>query len=169
MMEENSQHRHSIDLFCVISLFLLFVLAAMLVVVLGSNIYAGSVRGMSEHGEVRTAVSYITQKVRQDREQGAVSIESFGGSDALVLSENTDGTVYETRLYLYDGHLTELLAVQGSDLSPDAGTPVMTMQSLSFRMLSPELLRVAGTFRDGETVSFCLSLLPAGSAEGGAQ
>ena len=168
-MEENTRHRHSIDLFCVISLFLLFVLAAMLVVVLGSNIYAGSVRGMSEHGEVRTAVSYITQKVRQDREQGAVTVETFGGSDALVLSENADGAAYETRLYLYDGQLMELLAVRGSDLSPDAGSPVMAMDSLSFRMLSPALLRVTGTCRDGETISFCLSLLPSGAAEGGAQ
>ncbi|MCI2048784.1 MAG: DUF4860 domain-containing protein [Lachnospiraceae bacterium] len=169
-MEPKRVQQHTIGYLCVITLFFLFVLSAVLVIMLGANIYANAVKSSALHSDERTIVSYISQKVRRTGEQGAVSTGSLDGLQSLDLSETIDGTEYVTRLYLYDGELTELTSEKGADLSPDAGTPVLAMKDLSFTMLSPSLLEVRGTGSQGENIDFCLSVLPASAAaEGGAQ
>ena len=81
---------------------------------------------------------------------------TFGGSDALALTEHLDGTDYVTILYCLDGQLRELYTEAGSGLLPEDGIPVLDLQSLT---LSSEdgLLTLTVTAPNGERATVSLS------------
>ena len=71
----------------------------------------------------RTAVQYISTRIRQADEIGAVSTEK----DTLILTENLDGVSYETRIYCCNGYLREMFCEAGAALAPDFGEEVLPM------------------------------------------
>lgn len=71
----------------------------------------------------RTAVQYISTRIRQADEIGAVSTEK----DTLILTENLDGVSYETRIYCCNGYLREIFCEAGAALAPDFGEEVLPM------------------------------------------
>ena len=84
------------------------------------------------------------------------AVGTFGGSDALALTEHLDGTEYVTILYCLDGQLRELYTEAGSGLLPEDGIPVLELQSLT---LSSEdgLLTLTVTAPNGERATVSLS------------
>ena len=70
---------------------------------------------------MRISLSYIVGKLHGQDAAGSVRVGSFGGQDAIFLSQTVNGTAYETILYVYDGMLMELLCEQGSELAPEDG------------------------------------------------
>ena len=92
-----------------LSLFLIvaiFALMALLTVVLGAGVYRSVVsRGEVNH-EARTAMAYVTGKLRANT--GEVSLKKTEvGNDMLILSEEIGGELYETRIYAHEGMLYE--------------------------------------------------------------
>ena len=104
----------------------------------------------------RTALSYLVNQIRQADGTGRVAVGTFGGSDALALTEHLDGTEYVTILYCLDGQLRELYTEAGSGLLPEDGIPVLELQSLT---LSSEggLLTLTVTAPNGERATVSLS------------
>ena len=81
----------------------------------------------------RTALSYITEKLRHVDASGCAEIGTFSGESALILHESYDNTDYTTTIYLRDGKICELFCEAGLDLSPEAGSPVIEAKALSFK------------------------------------
>ena len=75
---------------------------------------------------------------------------TFGGADAVYLLEDIDGTIYETILYVYDGHLRELLCEQGWELLPGDGEVISEARELTVEEPAAGLLRLS--FTDGSGV-----------------
>ena len=71
----------------------------------------------------RTAVQYISTRIRQADEIDAVSTEK----NTLILTENLDGVSYETRIYCCNGYLREMFCEAGAALAPDFGEEVLPM------------------------------------------
>ncbi|MCC8122607.1 MAG: DUF4860 domain-containing protein [Oscillospiraceae bacterium] len=105
----------------------LFFLFAVSVILLGSDLYRNMVDDTDERYTQRTALSYLVNQVRRGDVAGGVSVESFGGSDALVLRENG----YITRLYCYNGQLYELYTEEGLEFAPEDGIAVLALTSLT--------------------------------------
>lgn len=116
---------------CLVGLY--FVLAVG-VTLLGSSIYRAVAVSADENSTHRTALSYVANQVRRGDAE-SVAVGSFGGYDALRLSETTEGGyVYVTYIYCYEGSLRELYTEEGSGLMPEDGTALISLAQLDFQV-----------------------------------
>ena len=83
-----------------------------------------------------------------------VSVEPFGGRDALILTEEGG---YATYVYWHEGYLMELYTSVDGDLAPEDGEKLMASGGLELS-LEDGLLTVDITQGTGEQDTLCLSL-----------
>lgn len=143
-------HQHIIDILFILSLFCCFAASAVVVILFGANIYRSTVNRMEDNYTARTSIAYITEKIRQSDESGALTLRGENGTQILMLNTVINDIPYATSLYEYDGWLYELFARSDIELPLDAGTPIMEISSLQFTQVSPQLLLVS--FKDASGV-----------------
>ena len=87
-MNMKQERKHIVDVLFVLALFVVFTLSALVLVILGANVYRQTVRYMDENYNARTAYSYLTEKVRQNDLYDSISIgELEGGRPCRVGAE----------------------------------------------------------------------------------
>lgn len=136
--------------------FAVFAVCVLSVLLTGAKVYQKFVRSGGESYAQRTAVRYVTTRVRQAQ---SVSVEDFGGCSALTLREQIDGEGYLTRVYCHEGYIRELFSAETADLSPEDGERILEAEGLAFS-LENGLLTVEIT-QAGEKQRLML-LLPGG-------
>lgn len=156
-MEFGGEKKHMVDILFVLTLFFVFALSALTLVILGANIYKSTVDHMEESFTDRTSYAYITQKLRQNDEEGALSIGNIGGEEALIMTQEVNNTIYNTFIYSYDGYLCELLTRADMEMEPSAGTKIIRIEDLSFDEISPGLYNVDITTENSNSISLVLS------------
>ena len=107
-----------------------FALCLLLVLLSGASCYRALVERSEASYARRTALQYLTTRVRQAER---VHIGELEGCEALILEEELDGECYTTRVYCYEGWLRELYTVPGAELPARAGTPILETGELSLR------------------------------------
>lgn len=122
------QKKHVANLIFTIALLGLFALSALLVSVLGAQVYSRSADKMSKNFDTRTSLVYISEKIRQCPGKDIV-LKKVADSDALVLSEKTDGNDYETWIFISDGNLKEVMVKKGDQVTPLSGQDIMELDS----------------------------------------
>ena len=151
--------QHQLNGLMALLLFGVFAACVLAVLLTGANAYRRLTQRDQEAYLRRTCVQYLATRVRQADSRDRVSVESFGGADALVLTE-TDGS-YTTRIYRYDGWLMELYAAADADMEPQDGEKVLELSSLRLTLedgaLTADTVDTAGasgtlrmTLRSGE-------------------
>ncbi len=138
-MRFQPRHRHVIDLIFPISLFFVFAASALSVLILAADLYASTTDQLNVNDENRTALSYISEKIRQNDSGGAVDTLSIDGVDCLALSAVYNGTPCTTYIYAYDGLLKELFINDGISFSLNEGQDIMQIASLSISRLDEHL------------------------------
>lgn len=151
---EVRQQRHIVDILFVIALFCLFTLSAVFLISLGADIYGKTVTNMEENFDTRTALAYVTEKVRQSDAKGQISIGSLSECQALVISSGSGDLTYQTYLYEYDGYLMELMIRQGVSVEPSAGQSILAVSDFQLRAINDKLLGC--TIKTDETHSYDL-------------
>ena len=111
--------------------FAVFAVCILAVLLTGAKVYQKLVEDGGESHTARTAVRYVTTRIRQAEE---ISIERFGGCQALAIPETVDGERYVTRVYCWDGWLRELYCAENASLSPEDGEKVLELEDLSFSL-----------------------------------
>ena len=107
-----------------------FALCVLLVLLTGADVYRKLVdRGEETYGR-RTALQYLTTRVRQAE---TVKTGVLEGCEALILEQTVDGEVYTTHIYCYDGWLRELYAVPGAVLPPKAGEAIVEGEAMTLK------------------------------------
>lgn len=113
-------------------------------------------RGISQRNEtaytMRTAGEYLTVKVRQS---AGAKTGTFGGCDAVLLTENVDGETYLTRIYCWDGYLRELFSPAEAEMEAADGEKLLKMETLTADV-SEGLLTVTFASADGTTETVLL-------------
>lgn len=108
----------------------IFALCILLVLLSGSESY----RRLTARGQTafqnRTATGYIATRIRQADREDAISLETFGDSDALVIRETVGEKTYLTRIYCYNGALWELYTPESGHFSPEDGERLVEIDSL---------------------------------------
>lgn len=156
---------HSVDAVFVLSLFCVFAAAILLTLLLGVRAHSAMKTAADSAYYSRTAISYITEKLRHcDAENGA-KIGSFGEEPALVLREDYGGAEYTTTIYLYDGQVRELFCESGLELSPAAGSAIIEGQALSFEKAGDKLIKISYIDPQGSVTEAYISLRSGGSLE----
>ena len=144
----------SMTLACVFGVTLLLSLAA------GAGVYRRVADRVERSAAERVGLTYITAKVkgydtRRETPFGdmpSVTVRTLeDGSDSLFLSEEIDGVVYDTILYVYDGYLRELMCEESYYPGPEAGQPIARAESLTIEEPSDNLLRMQYVDGEGRT------------------
>ncbi len=155
--------QHSADLLVVLLLFFVYAGCALMLCVLGANSYSHTVSVLQEGYDQRSGVLYIAQKVHQNDIGGGVRVDSYNGTDALVLIEQETGEGYETWIFIQDGHLCEELIASGSEIVPGQAQRIMPMQELKLTLVE-NLLSVSLTTDTGALNATRLALRSSGGA-----
>lgn len=134
-MRFQTRHRHVIDLVFPIALFFVFAASSLSVLILAADVYASTTDRLSINDENRTALSYISEKIRQNDSNGAVNTVSIDDTDCLTLSAVYNGIPCTTYIYVYDGILKELFINDGIPVSLKDGRDIMQISSLSIDRL----------------------------------
>ena len=116
----------------------------------GAGVYRRVVDRVEQGSAQRVGLTYISAKIHSYDGVNAVRAGSFGGVDAVYLTEELDGVAYDTILYVYDGYLRELLCEQGSELTPGDGEVITEAQGFT-ASVSDGLLRLSFTDSYGRT------------------
>ena len=147
--------KHSAQLLPVL-LLALFLLLAGLTAVRSAAAYK-KILDRSDRRDRSTALTYITEKVRQNDTAGALRIGTIGDCQALVI-EQGDQILYDTYIYCHDGSLRELMIKRELAPAPEMGRSLLPMESLELT-LEDGLLRIRCTDSSGETLERSVALV----------
>lgn len=166
MKSISSRRTNSMDFLFSMILFLVFILCSVFTILIGSRVYSNIRLRNDAAFYSDTALSYVSNKVRQSDRDGCISVREMDGQSVLILASGTEDLIYETWIYTRDGSLMELFSEAGSGLGLEAGTPVMECEAISFSLLTENsgsepihpLLSVRLTEDDGKIRECFLSL-----------
>ena len=141
-------------LFTVI-LFLVFVLSALFLVLMGGKVYENINHRMEAAYREDVALSYIANKVRQGDEVGGVSVKEVSGTTVLEIKQVIEDSVYVTDIYYQDGKLWELFSQEGRGLSIGDGNEILSCSPVTMEM-NDGLLHIKTEGTEGGSLWFTL-------------
>lgn len=152
--------RHNIEGVFILLLFAVFAVAVVLVLALGANSYKSLVERDDDAYNKRIITSYVSAKIRDHDTKGAVTAGGFAkpdepdGIDTLHLYQTIEGQKFDVRIYYYKGYIYELFTTANNEIEPEAGSPIMEAQGLSFQKEGPliEISAVDASGRAGTAV-----------------
>ncbi len=153
-MNFKTQNKPIVDILFLLALFCVFLISALFIVLFGAKIYRTTVSNMDINFKSRTALSYVTEKMRQYDRSGGAAVIHYGDTPVLVLNERVNDVDYSTFLYEKDGYLTELTARADYDFDLNGGTEVVPIRDFHIERISDSLYRFTLTDMAGETVSY---------------
>lgn len=152
-MKRTRIHYH-LDGLIALLLFGVFAVCVLAVLLTGASAYQRLTQRDMAAYDSRVCLQYIAARVRQADRDNGVSVEPFGGRDALILTEEGG---YATYVYWHEGYLMELYTSVDGDLAPEDGEKLMASGGLELS-LEDGLLTVDITQGTGEQDTLCLSL-----------
>lgn len=112
-------------------LFAVFAVSVLSLLLSGAGVYRRITAADDAAYNRRTVSQYLVTRLQSARNSDAVSVGSFGDSDAVFIREDLDGKTYVTRIYCCDGWLRELWSAQEDELPPSAGEKIMELKTLN--------------------------------------
>lgn len=157
-MKKSTQH--TIDFLFPITLFFVFSVSALVVLLLAANLYQGIIKDSNAAFETGTTLSYITEKIRQNDSGGTENIylDQFDGCDALAIKHQYEENAFTTYIYEFDGELKEIFLQDGVEASAQSGTSIMEIDHLEMKELSKGLFQFRCTSTDGSFDSVIISI-----------
>ena len=132
-MRFRTRDRHIIHTIFPISLLFVFAFSSFLVLMLAADIYSSTTGQLRINDESRTALSYISEKIRQNDREGNLTITDIGGTPCLSMSNNYHGSIYVIYIYEYKGMLKELFIKEGTAASLKDGSNIIAISSLAMK------------------------------------
>lgn len=177
--ERKNNSLTSINILAPLVLFCFFAISAILVILLGAKVYESTIKGSEKNYTAGTAVAYITEKIHRADSKDAVSVGSFDGIPALIISGTNseegkaDSDTSETNssadnnaemagnkrdtettyIYACNGSLCELTALPDSGASAGDGTPILPVSAFSVSSDNGHIITFSCTDEDGNTAS----------------
>lgn len=148
---------HTIDVLFPLIFILFFCLCALLVVLQGARIYEETALGLQENYTVRTAVSYLKEKIRECGSDSEMEILDLEGRQVLVIREEIKGERYGTYIYLEEGKLKELYIKDNNFSGLCGGQPLVELDSFSASVAGENIV-LFEVGRKGQTESVYIRL-----------
>ena len=141
-----SQKRHAIDFLFPVTVFFVFTISALTVILLAARIYQSTTDDSQRNYTSGTALSYLTEKLRQNDREDGIFLD-------VVLRQETADASYLTYLYAWDGQLRELYVKEGTTLSPSAGKSILPVKEFSVEETENQVITFRCTDTSGETAT----------------
>lgn len=138
-MEQTEKRQHTIQTLFTITLFGIFALCCILVLIFGARIYQEIVSGEKSNAELRTSLSYVAEKIHQNDTFEGIRLDTIDEAPALLLSDSYNDIEYITYIYFWNGQLKE--QTLRSDLTPskNAGQTITELQDFQISQLNDRL------------------------------
>lgn len=160
---ENSSRK--IDTVFIVSLFVMFAITAILLILIGARQYRFTADSMNRNYEIRTASSYLTEKVHQSDTITGVSVVDFSIGPALALADRQNDQTYITYIYYYDGSLKELFIKEDAAFTPSAGQTIVQLHGFVPEVVHSGLIRITFTDTQNKEHSIYLDINAASGKE----
>lgn len=147
-----------VDLIFPMSLFFMFALCAVTVLLLAARIYQSTTEHSSLNYTARTGLSYISEKIHQNDHGGQVRIGSLEGEPALIMEQEYEEGIYYTYIYTYENSIRELFLKEGGHADLSAGTKILNVKEFSMEQADEQLLSFHCTTEDGQESSIVVAL-----------
>lgn len=149
-MKRMKKHIHTIDILFPLLFVLLFCFCALLVVMQGARIYKKTAAGLQENYTVRTAVSYLQEKLRECADASCIEIKELAGQQILVIDSVYAGETYASYIYLENGTLKELFKKkEETAVNLQGGQDLVALDTFSVSQQEKDLLELTVS-ADGE-------------------
>ena len=118
-------------------LFAVFACCVVIVLLFGADIYQGLAQRDRESYQRRTAVQYLTTRIRQCDSVDMVFVGDFheaipaADGDVIFICETIGERTFYTRIYCYDGYLCELFGETDSGLEPADGERILEAEQMN--------------------------------------
>ena len=99
--------KRNLGFLLVLLVFAVFMVSVLLVLLTGADVVQSITERDQKSYDQRTIIQYISTRVRQADQAGAIFVRTAETGDRLVLQEEIDGLLFETTIYCYDGYLCE--------------------------------------------------------------
>ena len=157
-MKQRTEKKHVIDFLFPLSVFFVLAASSVALVVLASGLYSRQVKESSDSYSGRTALAYVTEKIHQNDENGAVRTGTFDGTDALVIRQSYDEKEYVTYLYSYDGYLRELFIQEGTEANVSDGRRILETKDFKAKEMSEGIFHLYCENEDGKKTDTFVSV-----------
>ncbi|MCL1819820.1 MAG: DUF4860 domain-containing protein [Oscillospiraceae bacterium] len=138
-----------IDTVLVLLTFCVFAVSVLLVLMLSARVYKNMTQVSSEAYNEHIVLSYIWTKVKNEDNEGKITVDDFNGLSALSISADYGGTEYKTMIYRHNGWIYELFSEAGLGLAPEDGTALIESgEPLGFELLEGGLIRASSGARN---------------------
>ena len=135
-MQRKNQTHTFIQIFCTLSLFLLFAICSLFLLSIGASNYKGVLGDADKNFNSNASLRYVSNKLHSYDMEGCISIQNFNNTDCLVLSNNIIMEDYHTIIYYYDDYLYELLIQKNTGFKLGNGEKILKTKNFSFEKLS---------------------------------
>ena len=150
--------KHSVNMMFTILLLGIFAMAAIFVAVMGAKVYANSADKMQANFDTRTSIVYLSEKIRTNPGDN-YEVKEIDGTTALVLTEEINGNVFESWIFVTNNRLSEITVLKGDQVLPGTAQQIMDLKSLDAKIrdggIEITVVTVAGdvntTFISGRT------------------
>ncbi len=156
-MSIQTRSRHVIHMLFPISLLFVFAVSSFIVLMLAADLYASTTDRFLSNDESRTALSYLTEKIRQNDTGGGLGVTDLDGRQCLSLSADYNGTVYVNYIYEYDGMLKELFIKEGIDVPLKNGNDIIEISSFMVDELDENIYRFTVVDSEGLETSMIIA------------
>ena len=160
---ENSSRK--IDTVFIVSLFVMFAITAILLILIGARQYRFTADSINRNYEIRTASSYLTEKVHRSDTITGVSVVDFSVGSALALTDRQNNQTYITYIYYYDGVLKELFVKEDAAFTPSAGQTIVQLHGFIPEVVHTGLIRITFTDTQNKEHSIYLDINAASGKE----
>lgn len=150
-MLNNKKKTGPIEFVFPILLFLIFTLSALFIILFAAQIYQKIVDDSSINYSANTALSYVSEKIRQGENGDGIEVGSFRDCDALILHNHVKDVDYATYLYFYDGALYEFMAESDrvQDMAVGTGTAILEVADFTITEDDTHLISFTCTDESG--------------------
>lgn len=172
-MNFSKRNKSIVDFMFIIALFGAFAITGLFVVLFGAKVYQTTVDNMDANYSSRTALSYVTEKIRAHDFSNsaigdAVEIDENDGQSVIKLKEIINDKEYITYLFVAEGYLKEFTASSDYDFDYSKGTDIIKVDKFEIAMINHALYHVEIVDEYGNDTQFYVTLYSAvNDAKGG--
>lgn len=149
--------KHMTDIMFVITLFCVFAVSALTVMLLGSNVYKKIVTNTNNNFDTRTSLIYISTKIHQNDRAGSVYLAELEDITALFIEQDIGDEVYLTVIFHDAGYIKEIFTEKNNDFDKSYGKEIIKSGSLTFADMGDKLIKLVNT-NAGVTDEMIISL-----------
>lgn len=143
----SSKHGHRLHTLVILILFLVFALSSVSVLMYGTKVYKSVTEKTNENYSLRTGLIYLSNKIKA-ADKSSIYMDTYQKVDMLVIPEEIEGQMYETRIYCYNGQLREIFTDVGNDIPLDGGLYITDMKNLTISEKNKWLLEIEAEYED---------------------